>query len=306
MKEVYMQKACLFGTLSAASLVGLSVVGGGAPALAVAINFDDQGLSGPRFFNSAGDAQILNVDTSAGNVRFSGGVILTNATNAPANQTSTYGTANNLEADGIRNNPTRQNPLVIEFETPVENFFLDVFNGIPLPLDYTVADDIGNFSTFSLLSNLQSGFQKIGFQAAGKRITITPDTSAEALAPRFSEGAYDFFIDNINFNTALPNDLLEPVEEVIVPMPDAAPEPEQPGPEQPEPEQPESEQPEPEQPGPMPDPVPKPISEQAPTPGASPLPSSPSPVKVPEPVSILSMLMLSGLGLLRRASSARR
>ncbi|MEL6161520.1 MAG: hypothetical protein AAGJ95_14525 [Cyanobacteria bacterium J06554_11] len=287
MNGVHIRNACLVSTLSVAPLVGWS-----APALAIAINFDDQGLFGPRFFNSAGDAQTLNIETSAGNVRFSGGVVLTNATNAPANQTSTYGTANNLEADFIRNNPTRKNPLVIEFESPVENFFLDVFNGIPLPLDYTVADDIGNFATFSLLSNLQSGFQKIGFQAAGKRITITPDTSAEALLPRFPEGAYDFFIDNINFNTALPDDLLDPVEEVVVPAADPEPAPDL------------SPSPQPQQPDPMPAPVPVSNPSPEPAPEPPPIPSSPPPVKVPEPVSILSVLTIGGLRLLRRADRA--
>lgn len=254
--------------ISAFSVV--SILGFGEPTLAAVINFDDQGLSGPSFFDLAGDAQTLNINTDFGNVRFEGGVILTNATNAPANRSSAYGTANKA-GFGIRDNPTRKNPLTIEFASPIENFFLDVFNGLPVRsgLNYTVADDLGNFSTFSLVSNLQGGFQKIGFAAAGKKITVTADTSPGAASP-FPNGAYDFFIDNIFFNAELPDDLLEPVEEVIVPTPTPTPVP---------------------TPTPMPTPTP---------PMPTPDPKSPDPASVPEPVGVLGILTVSALGFFRK------
>jgi len=272
-----MIKPYLVGAFSVASVAFTTL---SAPVSAAVINFDDQGFSGPTQFDQAGDAQTLRIDTADGKVTFKGGVLLTNATNLPANRSTTYATANNIT--NIQNNPTRKNPLVIEFENPVENFFLDVLNGVPVPsLNYTVADDIGNSSTFALESNTQGGFQKIGFQASGKRITITPDTSAAALAPRFSAGAYDFFIDNVTFNTALPSDLLDPIDEVVVP---ATP-----------------------TPGPMPTPtLPTPV----PNPGSGPNnpPSTPTPVPmpgaeptaVPEPTGMLSLLAIGAFGLYKK------
>lgn len=229
-----------------------SIAGFASPASAIQINFDDQGLLGPDNFNEAGDAQTLDIATGIGNVRFEGGVIISAATNL-FNETSVYGTGNNIDnfiADAsIDDNFTRQNPLIIEFENPIENFFIDVFNGLPEPgLEYTVADDIGNSSTFALDSVQAGGFQTIGFPATGTVVTIAADISD-------TNGAYDFFIDNINFNAALPDDILEAVEEVVVPTPPSTP-------------------------------IPTPIAN----------PSEPSdPVSVPEPFSIVSLLVAGAL-----------
>ncbi|MEO1619966.1 MAG: PEP-CTERM sorting domain-containing protein [Cyanobacteria bacterium J06632_3] len=254
----------------AAMLAPLAVLASPSFSRAAKITFDDQGFSGPSLFDQAGDAVTLNIQTDNGNVRFEGGVLLTNATNSPANQTTTYGTANGLSGGlfPIQENPTRKNPITITFENPVQNFFLDVFNGLSVSgLQYTVADDIGNSSTFSLDANNQGGFQKIGFQATGTTVTVTADTTADAVSP-FPAGAYDFFIDNVTFNAPLPNDLLDPFDEVVVPMPEPAPIPD---------------------PAPIPNPNP-----------VEPSPSS-SPVSVPEPVSVLSMLTIGVFSLVRRS-----
>ncbi|MGC1306089.1 MAG: PEP-CTERM sorting domain-containing protein [Phormidesmis sp.] len=280
-----MKKVCLLSTFSVAAALGF-----GTPSIAAVINFDDQGLFGPRSFIAAGDAKTLNISTEAGNAQFRGGVILTNATNSPANQSSAYGTANNAVNAGVADNFTRQNPLIIEFDNPIKNFFLDVFNGLPISnLNYTVADDIGNSSTFSLGSNLRSGFQKIGFQAAGKRITVTADTSAAEVFP-FDKGIYDFLIDNISFNAELPDDLLEPITEVIVPSPEPTPTP------TPEPAPTPT-------PTPAATPIPTPTPEPAPTPEPTPVPSLPEPApdlpepeSVPEPASVLGTLTIAALG----------
>ena len=58
----------------------------------------------------------------------------------------------------------------------------------------TVADNLGNSSSFLLAPNLSSGTTQIGFAAAGSVITITSDAGS----------AWDFSIDNIGFNEALP------------------------------------------------------------------------------------------------------
>ncbi|MEL6353638.1 MAG: PEP-CTERM sorting domain-containing protein [Cyanobacteria bacterium J06627_28] len=248
-----MNKVYILGAISAASMTAVA----STASIAAIINFDDQGLSGPKTFNLAGNARTLSIDTDAGEVTISGGVILQDVTFLPANSSAVYGTANNVT--NIDNNSTRKKSLTIKFKEPVTNFFLSVFNGLPVPnLNYTVADDMGNASTFALSGSNQGGFQKIGFPAAGKMVTITPDTSASALAPNFEPGAYDFLIDDITFNTELPGDLLDPVSEVVMPTPTEPTEPSAPD-----------------------EPTTEPIT---------PTPEFPEPVAVPEPTGILGLL----------------
>jgi len=161
---------------------------------ATVINFDDQGLSGPSVFASAGPAVSIPINTVDGLVTFNGGVILTQTVSLPANSTSLYGTADFA-------GPTYLNPLTIVFANPVTNFFLDVYNGNTVAVDYTVSDNAGNSSSFTLDPNLSGGKTQIGFAATGDIISIfaTPATNAGAV--------FDFFIDNINFNVPLPPDL---------------------------------------------------------------------------------------------------
>lgn len=272
-----MNKIYILGAISAASMTAVA----NTAAIAAIINFDDQGLSGPKTFNLAGNAKTLSIDTEAGEVTISGGVILQDVTFLPANSSAVYGTANNVT--NIDNNPTRQRSLTIKFKEPVTNFFLSVFNGLPVPnLNYTVADDMGNASTFALSGSDQGGFQKIGFPAAGKMVTITPDTSAAALAPSFQPGAYDFLIDDITFNTDLPSDLLDPISEVVMPTPEP-PIPETPIPDTPSPDTP------------MEPDVPQ-------TPTTEPItPVFPEPTAVPEPTSILGLLTVGALAFWRQS-----
>src|SRR5437764_7556686 len=82
---------------------------------------DFENLTGPSTFSGAGNAQTLNISTSIGTVMISGGVILRNATNLPADSSSIYGTENGLL-------PTHgtgfTNPITITFPTAITNFFL--------------------------------------------------------------------------------------------------------------------------------------------------------------------------------------
>ena len=170
------------------SLLALAVIA--APASAALIDFDT--LTGPSTFAAAGPAQtipFLNVDGTGVDVTFTGGVILDNTANLPANQTPLYGTANFA-------GPTLQNPLTVTFSSPVSNFFLDVYNGLTTPIAYEVADNAGNFATFTLAPNLSSGTTLIGFPATGSIVTIA------SVTPPVS--SWDFFIDNIHFNEPLP------------------------------------------------------------------------------------------------------
>lgn len=174
----------------------LVVIGIAHNAKAEVINFDDQGLSGPSTFAAASPSpQHLDISTSIGTVQFDGGVILTNATNAPANRTSIYGTADF--------GTSLSNPLKITFPTNITNFFLDVYNGEPFDVDYKVYDNAGHSATFSLVPNLSSGTTQIGFAATGDIVFVeslyVPSTT------------WDFFIDNIHFDEPLPPDLVVPL-----------------------------------------------------------------------------------------------
>ncbi|WP_341527961.1 hypothetical protein WKK05_00975 [Nostoc sp. UHCC 0302] len=184
---------------------GVLFVGIAGQASAVTINFDDQGFTGPSIFADAGVAQTLNIPTTAGNVKFEGGVILKNTTTLPANQTSLYGTASFGE-------PSLTNLLMITFDNPINNFSLNVFNGSSEDTSYTVADNAGNSSTFTLPPNVDSGRQQFGFATTGTEVTIKSVTD--------SLDRFDFFIDDISFNKPLPpgKPVPEPIFSPVVPL----------------------------------------------------------------------------------------
>ena len=161
-------------------------------ARATTIDFEDQ--TGPSLFASAGAAQSV----VEGPATFTGGVILTNATNLPADETSVYGTAD-------FGDPSLVNPLTVNFSSPISNFFLDVINGNTVSVDYTVADNMGNIATFLVAPNISSGAQTIGFAATGTLVTITAGPANGGCC------AWDFFIDNVHYNETLPPGLQTPL-----------------------------------------------------------------------------------------------
>ncbi len=183
-------------------VLGLTLATG---ASAVTLNFDDQGLTGPSLFASA-TPQDVNATLGGVDVTLTGGTVLSNTSFLPANSTSVYGTADFFDG-GL-------NPLLLTFSLPIENFFLDVFNGNTVPVNYTVADNNGNARTFSLLSNQNGGFETIGLAATGTEITITAEPPTDPSCCQF-----DFFVDNLTFNEALPDELDTPV----IPLPASLP-----------------------------------------------------------------------------------
>jgi hypothetical protein len=167
-----------------------------------ATTIDFESLTGPSTFAAvaAPGAQTITLSGAT----FSGGVILTNATNLPANETSIYGTA-----DFANSNPQYTtavtNPLTVTFASPVQNFFLDVLNGNTVAVNYTVADNAGHSATFLVPPNLSSGSQLIGFAATGTIVTITAGPAVGGCC------GWDFFIDNVSFNEPLPPSLTTPL-----------------------------------------------------------------------------------------------
>jgi hypothetical protein len=72
-------------------------------------------------------------------------------------------------------------------------FFMNVLNGNVITENYTIADNAGHSSTFSILPNLNSGVQFYSIPTSGSVVTITSAAT---------DGFYDFFIDNVGFNAA--------------------------------------------------------------------------------------------------------
>lgn len=162
-------------------------------AHATIINFDAQGLTGQSTYVANGQARDLNVTAPDGSqVSITGGTVLTNETFLPADHTSLYGTA--FFGPTAPNPPNYSPTITLTFASAIQNFFLDVFNGQTFNVTYTVADNAGHSSSFLLIPNLSSGTSQVGFAAAGNVITITSDAG----------NLWDFSIDNIGFNEALP------------------------------------------------------------------------------------------------------
>lgn len=169
-------------------VAGAALVAMGS-ANADVITFEDQ--NGPSLFSQATPAPQTLVYPHA---IFQGGVILTNASNLPADETTIYGTAS--FKSGLLN------PITISFDHAVNNVFFDLLNGQNGNQNYVIADNNGHSATFNLTSNLTSGSTLVGFAATGNKVTIS-STGSET---------FDFFIDNVHFDETLPP-VLAPVPE---------------------------------------------------------------------------------------------
>jgi uncharacterized protein (TIGR03437 family) len=181
-------------SLSAGSLVSAFLALGCAGALAqtININFGAQcpnGVqpSGPcsTEFQFAGSAQNLSIPTAIGTVTLQGGVLLDDASFLPADESAVYGTT---AGGGYASTVT------ITFPSPVSNLFVTVVNGKQTTESYTVSDNAGHSSSFSVPSNSSSGVQGVGFQTAGTVITVSS-----------GDPDWDFFIGNLSFTAVSGN-----------------------------------------------------------------------------------------------------
>jgi hypothetical protein len=152
------------------------------PSFADVIDFDSEFPAGPSFFASASPSpQTITTD----NTTFSGGVILTDASNLPADETSVYGSA--YFGTGL------SDPMVISNPNGFNNFFFDLLNGETYTDTFVIADNAGHSATFTIAPNTSSGYALVGFASTGTQITITDE-----------DANYDFLIDNVNFDVPLP------------------------------------------------------------------------------------------------------
>lgn len=175
-----------------------------SPAQAVTIDFET--FTGGSLFTAAppDTLDFPNAGGSSVDVTVMNGQVLTNALAVPANTGSIYGTACFTGC----NTPNLLNPIIVTFDSPIDNFFLDVFSGFTRDAMFRVSDNNGNSADFLLAPGLAGGTKQIGFAATGTIIKIEQltlgDEASESLV-------YDFFIDNIHFNEPLPP--LSPVPE---------------------------------------------------------------------------------------------
>jgi len=177
-------------TLTSSTKCGIAVlvsaVGLALPAFADVIDFESQ-PAGPSFYDEASPIpQTIVTD----NTTITGGVILTNTAFLPADQTSVYGTTSFVSG--------MTNPIVLTNTDGFNNFFFDLLNGLTTPTSFEVADNEGHSRIFTgVASNTDDGEVLVGFASTGTQVTISD----------ISGGDWDFFIDNIHFDEALPPSL---------------------------------------------------------------------------------------------------
>ncbi|MGQ0383627.1 MAG: PEP-CTERM sorting domain-containing protein [Gammaproteobacteria bacterium] len=185
---------------------GIALFLANAAANAVIINFAAEGVTGTgSFFCGAGNAQTITITKGGYDVRFSGGTPLgPNISFLPATASIAYGTAN--FANGCNGQTGYTNPLTIEFFAQgtlnplnVNNFFLSLYNGNTVAVDYTLSDNLGNGATWTLANNTSGGQQVFGFASAGNLFSILAGPGAVTGCC-----LWDFFINDIGFNQALP------------------------------------------------------------------------------------------------------
>jgi hypothetical protein len=189
---------------AAAAALTLATLGTGAQA--TVINLAAAGVTGNGpVFCGAGNAQSITVTAGGYDVVLSGGVALgPNISFLPATASVAYGTAD--FANGCNGQSGYTNPITVSFfaagtSNPlnVTNFFIDLFNGNTAPITYTIADNLGNGGSALIANNTAAGQQTFGIPAAGNVITITGGPK-----PANACCDFDFFVNNIGFNEALP------------------------------------------------------------------------------------------------------
>lgn len=201
-----MKSASLYRIVGAsAAALALSTFGTGAHATVV--NLAAAGVAGQGpVFCGAGNAQSVTVTAGGYDILLSGGIALgPNISFLPATASVAYGTAN--FANGCNGQSGYSNPITLQFFSAgtnnplnVTNFFVDLYNGNTAPIEYEIADNLGHGGSALIANNTSSGRQTFGFAAAGNTITITG-----GIAPAEACCAWDFFINNIGFNEALPD-----------------------------------------------------------------------------------------------------
>jgi hypothetical protein len=177
----------------------------GANAGTILINFETVPViaTGPSLFASAGPMQAITVP---GVATFTGGVVLGNAANLPAQAFTTppnsYGTANSIGAgpgllstltialDSAFGTVNEVSFPILNGSTINETYIVDAFNGATLVASQTFPN---------VPSNLNSGFAIADIMSPSiTSVTISP-LSLDASCC----GGWDFFIDSVALNSSV-------------------------------------------------------------------------------------------------------
>jgi hypothetical protein len=156
-------------------------------AMASPIDFENQGATNPGVFglNSPANSPLVMVVDGI-TVTFSGGALLSHVSDLPADETALYGTTSYIGA--------MSNPLRITFSAPVDDLVLSLYNGQTANTLYQATDN-GIPQQLNLAPNLFGGDTQINFAGVGSEMDIS-DISGR--------GTWDFFIDNLQFDPAVP------------------------------------------------------------------------------------------------------
>jgi hypothetical protein len=184
---------------------GAVMLTAGGPAHATVINLQSAGVTGTgSVFCGAGNAESVTVNAGGYTVVLSGGTPLgPGITNLPATASIAYGSADFAnECDGQSG---YTDPITIQFfkggtSTPedVNNFFINLYNGNTVNIDYTLEDNLGHGEMFNVGNNFSSGQQTFGFASAGSSFIIKGAISTTGCC------SWDFFVNDIGFDQALP------------------------------------------------------------------------------------------------------
>lgn len=193
-----------FVALTAAATVAVAMGAcGNAHATIVSLQAAGVTGTGPDFCG-AGNATTIDVTAGGYTIALSGGTPLgPNISNLPATDSIAYGSADFANSCDDQSGYT--NPISIQFfqagtNTPanVNNFFINLYNGNTVPVNYTLQDNLGHGEVFNVADNFASGQQTFGFASSGNSFTITGGPAPNGCC------AWDFFVDDIGFNQALP------------------------------------------------------------------------------------------------------
>jgi hypothetical protein len=168
-------------SLIASATFGLLLTLALAPASATVIDFEAQAAN--RGSNLTG---IPDSPLTIGIATFTGGELRDGLINLPADETGVYA-SEGLFGSG------ETNPLIITFATPVSGFSVLVANGDAQNQTYTVSDDLGDSTNFTLAlaGSLNNAARTVALSGAG--ITTVSITSANA-------SFWNFAIDNVTFS----------------------------------------------------------------------------------------------------------
>jgi hypothetical protein len=168
-------------SLIASATFGLLLTLALAPASATVIDFEAQAAN--RGSNLTG---IPDSPLTIGIATFTGGELRFGLINLPADETGVY-VSEGLFGSG------ETNPLVITFATPVSDFSVLLANGDSQNQTYTVSDDLGDSTNFTLAlpGSLNNAARTVALSGAG--ITTVSITSANA-------SFWNFAIDNVTFS----------------------------------------------------------------------------------------------------------